>query len=683
LREWLNDRNIKAVSLALLLFIYPILILSTASVRYTETIHRVTTSQTFDETLFGSGLADSLAALGFSLLFASLTFRSKPVRLASIAIFAAGTALYIAGSDVLLAIGIATLPVLVGSLIAIGFATKKKSEETGRPVRLQPDAIRVAGALLLIIIILEIGAAARWVTYPFFPTEMYSGPSWRFAQLESALFHSLGLLSPFLIVLVAFSFVYKWYILEILGRIKNAFQNQRHPTSLPESDKRPSTRDPQPGGKLYREEKYEPKADAPVVVTTFAAKPSTKLARNVHWMILSAALVIAPLLVMYPHLQGINPTGSGISTDEQYYMNWMSKLRADPGSTWIDSAANAFTINKGDRPLTLLIILALANLTGSPDLMVIRYLPVALAPLLVLANYFLLRRSLRSRDGEGKLKFYASVGAMFAVFSPQIVVGQYAGLLANWMALVAAYFAFYFLIRGWESQNRKQMASSFGILLGILVVMMLVHLYTWAHLLAIILLFAGMSFVFSRRSVTTPKIKLAVMLIVVGTAFAIDYAKSSYFITPTAAGSESAIGTNITPQDATGRWDRLFFTLHTYVGGFLSNPALLLLSLVWLVRADLSKGLDRLLLSMFFILAVPITFGSIEFQTRVLYNIPFHIPALLAIYGIGLGKEMNASRALLILAIALTFATFALRAMANLYLELPEGYVLDEQFLLP
>jgi len=255
--------------------------------------------------------------------------------------------------------------------------------------------------------------------------------------------------------------------------------------------------------------------------------------------------------------------------------------------------------------------------------------------------------------------------------------------LANWMALVAAYFAFYFLIRGWESQNPRQMAYSFGILFGVLVVMMLVHLYTWANLLAIILLFAGISYVFSRRSVTTPKMKVVVMLMVVGTAFAVDYAKSSYFVTPTAAGSESAIGTNITPQDTSGRWDRLFFTLHTYVGGFLSNPALLVLSVVWLVRADLSKGLDRLLLSMFFILAMPITFGSIEFQTRVLYNIPFHIPALLAIYSTGFGKGMNASRALLILAIGLTFATYAVRAMANLYLDLPEGYLLEEQFLLP
>src|SRR5207249_9814766 len=90
-------------------------------------------------------------------------------------------------------------------------------------------------------------------------------------------------------------------------------------------------------------------SEAPVVAT-YAPKSSSITVRNVHWMILSAALILAPLLAMYPHLTGINPEGSGVSTDEQYYVNWMSKLRAESG-TWSDAIANAFTINNGDRPL--------------------------------------------------------------------------------------------------------------------------------------------------------------------------------------------------------------------------------------------------------------------------------------------------------------------------------------------
>ena len=687
-------RNIKAVSLALLLFIYPILVLSSVSLRYTETIHRVTTGRTFDETIFGSQLADSLGALGFLLLFTALTFRSTPVRLASVAVFAAGIALYAASSGMLLAMGIATMPalaaIMTASIIASRRSEGKAEPSASLPQRL--DMRRVMEALLIIIIILEVGALARWITYPLYPTEMYSDPSWRFAELESALFHGLGLLSPFVVVLIAFSFFYKWFMPDLFKRMASVLHGRRQnsdqpayiPSQIPQpnsehKDKlRPDGKDTQKGSRAVT----GPTGEAGRVVATYdtSAKTST-IARNAHWMILSAALIIAPLVVIYPHLPGVNPTASGVSTDERYYVNWMSQLRANSGETWTDALAKAFTINNGDRPLTLLLILTIANLTGSPDLMVIRFLPVALAPALVLANYMLITYALRPKN-EGRLKIYASVGAVFAAFSPQIVVGEYAGFLANWIALIAGCFAFYFLIRGWESQNRGQSIRSFGILFVILFGMMLIHVYTWAHLLAIMLLFGGISYIFARKTVARPKIKIIIILLVIGTAFSIDLARSSYFSTPAAIESDSALSENILPQDTSGRWDRIYFTMSSYVGGFLSNPVLLLLGLLWMVKADLSKGFDRLLLSMFFISAIPIMFGSIEFQTRVLYNIPFQIPALLALYAYG-GVKSGLFRSLLIAAVIATLATYTLHSMANLYLDLPDGFVMDKQFLLP
>src|SRR5207247_8088639 len=90
--------------------------------------------------------------------------------------------------------------------------------ESSSPLE-RADIQRVVRAFLVVIIILEIGALARWTTYPLYPTEIYGDPSWRFAELESALFHSLGLLSPFLVVLVGFSFLYKWFILDVLKKI--------------------------------------------------------------------------------------------------------------------------------------------------------------------------------------------------------------------------------------------------------------------------------------------------------------------------------------------------------------------------------------------------------------------------------------------------------------------------------
>ena len=135
--------------------------LSASSVRYTETIHRITVGQSFDQTLFGSQLADSLAALGFLLLFMGLAFRSNLVKLSLTAIFVGGIALFVSGSDLLLAVGIATLPALVATLAIVTVARRSRQRNESSSPLGRADIHRVIGAFLVIIIILEIGALAR------------------------------------------------------------------------------------------------------------------------------------------------------------------------------------------------------------------------------------------------------------------------------------------------------------------------------------------------------------------------------------------------------------------------------------------------------------------------------------------------------------------------------------------
>src|SRR5206468_8506398 len=291
------------VSLALLLFVYPILVLSANSVRYTETIHRITVGQSFDQTLFGSQLADSLASLGFLLLFIGLAFRSTLVKLSLTAIFVGGIALFVTGSDLLLAVGIATLPALVATLATVTVARRSRQRnESSSPLE-RADIQRVIGSFLVIIIILEIGALARWTTYPLYPTEIYGDPSWKFAELESALFHSLGLLSPFLVVLVGFSFFYKWFILDVLKKIGRALRgNNSMPSAktAPVSFERTKTsHNDKTNSAQWEYSAGDSESEAPVVAT-YAPKSSSITVRNVHWMILSVALILAPLLAMYP-----------------------------------------------------------------------------------------------------------------------------------------------------------------------------------------------------------------------------------------------------------------------------------------------------------------------------------------------------------------------------------------------
>jgi hypothetical protein len=85
-------------------------------------------------------------------------------------------------------------------------------------------------------------------------------------------------------------------------------------------------------------------------------------------------------------------------------------------------------------------------------------------------------------------------------------------------------------------------------------------------------------------------------------------------------------------------------------------------------------------------LSVPVAIGSVEFQTRVLYNTPIHVAAVMGLMWTGgkLGRqsEDKSLQKLLIVGMIFVMATYALRAMANLPLELPDGYQLERNFLL-
>ena len=226
---------------------------------------------------------------------------------------------------------------------------------------------------------------------------------------------------------------------------------------------------------------------------------------------------------------------------------------------------------------------------------------------------------------------------------------------------------------------------------------MLIHTYTWQYLVEFTLLFSLISYIFARRLVTRSKIKFLILLLIICTTFSMDYYSKSLFVPnyySASLSSDSPIIRNVLGiQDQESMWDRLYFTLGTYVGGYLSNPILFLLTLSWILLADPRRTLDRILLSMSFMISIPLLVGTVEFQTRLLYNMPFQIPAAImaasaaiipfSAKNIEKNSRRQANQILLLIAILAVLTTYAVRAIVNLYLITPEGYTLGSQFLLP
>ena len=188
-----------------------------------------------------------------------------------------------------------------------------------------------------------------------------------------------------------------------------------------------------------------------------------------------------------------------------------------------------------------------------------------------------------------------------------------------------------------------------------------------------------------KAGMVTKRNALAVVAVLVGVIAAsiiTDVAKSAYFSTSSGLTADSFLaGRSFELGNFNSKWEALDFTLKAYVGGFLSHPGILMLALVWALKSSHHRGFERMILSMMFVLSVPLLFGTTVIQARLLYVVPFFIPAVLSVLNMRGVKGIASWVA--ITALIISMATYSLRAMANLYLVLPEGYELDKPFLVP
>ena len=679
----LSLNTIRAVSFSLILFIYPFHMLSLTELSYFETLHRVTTIQTFDSSLFGSTNNDAIAILGLSFFFVALTLNSRMYRVLpalAFSIFLLVFLLQLAESLIHLSAA-AALPLLV-LLLTIEFTSRKHQRATitgedSQPINGSIDVRRVIVSFLAIVVIIESLALIRWAIFPAAPSAIYGESTWIFARLESSLFHSLALLSPSIVLLASFWYFYKPHI-GIFKQFINAIS-----CSLKKSPKKVIDRAyPHQAGDFQGTENLDKNEES-----TPAGNGSqlSLLRKNVHIsnrVLVISALVIASLISVYPHIPAINPQQSGVSVDEKYYSSWLMQLR-ESSTNISELLVNAFKVNFGERPLSLLLVVFLSNVTSLPDVTVVRFLPVALGPALVASNYFLVLHNLRSEDRTRDRRM-AAWAALFTALSAQVIVGMYAGLLANWLALIVGSFALHFAMLTWNSDNILKTLRNGGYLATVLLLIMLLHVYTWGYFIAAIAVFATISLITSRKTTFRPGAKILMIAIVVAGSVGLEYSKSFAYAGPVGLDHDiQRVGSDLDLQNFNGRLDNLNRTLGSYMGGYLSNPVVWILVIVWLVRSN-SSTLNNILLATLTIISIPALFGSVEFQARVIHNASVHLMALLGLFTV-ITQRSNGNYwigRLVVIAVLLSLAIYCLRAMANLNLILPADYELEKPFLL-
>ena len=100
-------------------------------------------------------------------------------------------------------------------------------------------------------------------------------------------------------------------------------------------------------------------------------------------------------------------------------------------------------------------------------------------------------------------------------------------------------------------------------------------------------------------------------------------------------------------------------TVQTYYGGVYANITILGLVMYWLIRSQPRETANIFIMIFLSTALIPLFIGDYVLQSRVLYNIPFQIPAAISLYYIGRKNGKIVSIALLLITVYLSFHVLA------------------------
>ena len=365
-------------------------------------------------------------------------------------------------------------------------------------------------------------------------------------------------------------------------------------------------------------------------------KAQTKIA------ILLLAMIVSVVLVLIPQHPLINKDNQDIGVDTPYYVTWVGELAKSKNLS--DFIYQAFAVQggqDGDRPLSLIFLLVVYQAVGGSNNSnlseVVEHFPIILGPGIVFAFYFLTLELTRNEK-------IALIAAFFGAVSLHTLVGIYAGFYANWLALIIGYISIGFLFRYLRSGRLSDIVIFSTLLIGVL----FSHVYTWTVLAAVsgtFLVAMLLAVIWENRkkkkkknntsnfSNLFTKRRIVWLLVAILVSLMVDVTK--VFLIGSSGGVEQDIElaqTNLGIEQFSMRERILQVTMHDSLGGVYSNFIILILGVLWVLKSNIREPATIFLMIFLSVGMVPLIIGSWTLQVRILYDIPFEIPAAIALY---------------------------------------------------
>jgi hypothetical protein len=334
--------------------------------------------------------------------------------------------------------------------------------------------------------------------------------------------------------------------------------------------------------------------------------------RRLSICLLACAVLLACFIAALPYVSGVGRSQL-VGVDTPYYYNYLKEI-SNPFEA-VTQIANSYV------GLYVLLLFGI-RAVGLDTFEAVVVGPAVLAVLFTVAVYLLTQSLTESY-------FAAGIGSVYGAVSFHTLVGMFAGIFANWLALSFVMFLIFFLNRSFTRWNWRN-------LLGVILMSYLAlvaHPWTWAVMTLVILtallylyLFDASSRSSSGRIVITFLASCVLPVIFLATlggnlipALRSDLVGGYFQL----VGSMSFVGLSQIEQN-------LMYTLRDYGGGFLTHPQTLLLMLLGIFSLPrFNRRMSAILISWLAVTSVLTVFSSQDLAWRVLYLIPFELFAAL------------------------------------------------------
>jgi len=337
--------------------------------------------------------------------------------------------------------------------------------------------------------------------------------------------------------------------------------------------------------------------------------------------LLGLAIVVGVFVTISPYL-----THRGfLGVDTPYYYGRLASMKT------FGDVANIFGVER--HPLYLVLLYLIRMTTGWDNIQVIIAGPALLAALFALANYLLAKGVIGSHLASG-------IAALFAASWLHTTIGLFAGIYANWLAMVFVVFFLFSLVRTLRDGGKLSVIGT----IAFAYMTALSHVWTWVVLIASFWLGSGLlGLDYLHRSKTQRdhrafKRLAAILVVVTLPPLVLSLILPGFNGSLFSPGSTSVYGIiseGMRLDRINQAWFLISFTLTKYVGGLLTYPLAIVLAFagaIFLVK--LRPRTSGLLLGWLIATSLAAVMLDSWYQWRVLYAIPFEIFAASAVTGI-------------------------------------------------